>query len=432
MKYYLIGIKGTGMSTLAQILHDLGNEVSGYDDAKDFKFTQKGLDSRGIKIHYTPVDIEPDTIVSRTVAISDDHDEIKRVRELGFDIKRYDEIIGELTKQFNTIGISGTHGKTTTSSLIRHILNTKYDTNYFVGAGDGYAKKENDIFILESDEFNRHFTSYHPNYSVITNIEEEHMECYKDIEDIKNTFEQFANNTKKLVIACGDEEVVRKIDYKTPVLFYGFNDDNDVVIKNLILSESGSIFDLYINDELYGNFDVPLFGEYMILNITAAILICKEQGMLKEGIEEALKTFQNAKRRFETTVVNDTVIIDDYAHHPTEIKVTLEAIKQRYPNKRHVVVFKPNTYSRTKDFTQDFATSLSIADKVYITPIEANREKQSDYPNVTSSLILDKIPGSELITEETIEILSKEKDSVVSFMSCAYVDKLIDGFKKTL
>ena len=432
MKYYLIGIKGTGMSTLAQILHDLGNEVSGYDDAKEFKFTQKGLDERGIKIHYEPVDIEEDTIVSRTVAISEDHPEIKRVKKLGFNIKRYDEIIGELSKQFNTIGISGTHGKTTTSSLIRHILNSKCATNYFVGAGDGYARRENDIFILESDEFNRHFTSYHPNYSVITNIEEEHMECYKDIEDIKNTFELFANNTKKLVVACGDEEVVRKINYHAPVLFYGFDKENDVVIKNLKLTENGSSFDLYIKEELYGNFDIPLFGEYMILNATAAILICKEQHLSKEEIEEALQTFQNAKRRFETTIVDDTVIIDDYAHHPTEIKVTLDAIKQKYPERRLVVVFKPNTYSRTKEFTDEFVEALSKADKVYMTEIDANRERQEDYPGVSSLMILDKIKDAELISEDTIQKLEKEKGSVVSFMSCAYVDKLIDGFKETL
>lgn len=433
MKYYCIGIKGTGMSTLAQILYDLGNEVSGYDDAKGHKFTQDGLEKRNIKIYYDHNhEIDKDTIVTYSVAFKEDHEEMKRVRRLGLTVKKYSEIMGDVISLFDSIGVSGTHGKTTTSSLIKHLLEETTGCNYFIGAGDGYADKKNKYFVVESDEFNRHFTDYHPTYSIITNIEAEHLECYKDIDDIRNTFEIFANQTKKLVVANGDNEEVRKINYQTKVLFYGFKENNDIVIKNMQLLETGSIFDLYINNELFGHFDIPLYGKHMVANAAAAITIAKELGLTMEQIHRLLETFHNAKRRFAETKINDCVIIDDYAHHPTEIKVTLEAIKQKYPKKRLVVIFVPNTYSRTKDFKEDFIEAFRIADKTYLTEIDSNRERQEDYPEITSHLIVDNLENAEMISLDTINKLKEEKNSVVCFMSCAYVDNLIDSFKNLI
>ena len=433
MKYYCIGIKGTGMSTLAQILHDLGNEVSGYDDAKGHKFTQDGLEKRNIPIYYDhnhPID--KDTIVTYSVAFKEDHEEMKRVRNLGLTIKKYSELMGDVINLFETIGVSGTHGKTTTSSLIRHLLEETLGCNYFIGAGDGYANKNNKYFVVESDEFNRHFTDYHPTYSIITNIEAEHLECYKDINDIRNAFEIFANQTKKLVVANGDNEEVKKINYKTNVKFYGFKEDNDIVIKNMELLETGSVFDLYIDNKLFGHFDIPLYGKHMVANAAAAITIAKELGLSKEQIHKLLETFHNAKRRFAETKIGNCVIIDDYAHHPTEIKVTLEAVKQKYPNKRLVVVFAPNTYSRTKDFKEEFIEAFRIADKTYLTEIDCNRERQEDYPGITSHIIVDNLKDGDMISIDTINKLENEKDSVVCFMSCAYVDKLIDSFKNLI
>lgn len=433
MKYYCIGIKGTGMSTLAQILSDLGNEVSGYDDAKSYKFTQEGLEKRNIPIYYDHNhEIDPDTIVTYSVAFNLEHPEIKRVKELGLTIKKYNEIMGDVIDMFSSIGVSGTHGKTTTSSLIRHMLENTLGVNYFIGAGDGKASLDNKYFVVESDEFNRHFLAYRPMYSVITNIEEEHMEIYKDIDDIRNTFSQFANQTKKLVVANGDNLEVRKIDYKIPVLFYGFNDNNDIVIKNMELLESGSKFDLYIKGDWFGHFDLPLYGKHMVMDATASIVIAKELGLSYEKIHELLMTFHNAKRRFAIEQVNDTIIVDDYAHHPTEIKVTLEAVRQKYPNKRLVVVFKPNTYSRTKDFLDEFVDALSIADMTYLTEIDCNREKQSDYPGVSSQLIISKLEHGDIISEDSIDKLKDEKNSVVCFMGCAYVDSLISKFRELI
>ena len=421
------------MSTLAQILFDLGNEVSGYDDAKGHKFTQDGLESRGIKIYYDHEhEIDKDTIVTYSVAFSEDHPEIQRVKALGLQIKKYNEIMGEVIDLFETIGVSGAHGKTTTSSIIRHVLENTVGCNYFIGAGDGFARKENKYFVVESDEFNRHFVTYRPTYSIITNIEKEHMEIYKDLDDIRNTFEIFANNTKKLIIVNGDNEEIRKIHYKTEIMFYGFHEDNDVVIKNVELLSDKSKFDLYVKKELLGSFEIPLYGKHNVMNATAAIMMCHSIGIDLEDIKKYLQNFVNAKRRFVVQEVNGSVIIDDYAHHPTEIKVTLEAARQKYPNKRLVVVFVPNTYSRTRDFTEEFVEAFQIADKTYLTEIDCNRENPKDYPGVTSRLITDKIDGGEIISEETIDKLENEKDSVVCFMGCAYVDGLINAYKKLL
>ncbi|MCI6898986.1 MAG: UDP-N-acetylmuramate--L-alanine ligase [Tenericutes bacterium] len=433
MKYYCIGIKGTGMSTLAQILSDLGNDVSGYDDAKGHKFTQDGLEARNIPIYYDGNhEISPDTIVTYSVAFKEDHPEMQRVKSLGLTIKKYNEIMGDVIDEFSTVGVSGTHGKTTTSSIIRHLLENTVGCNYFIGAGDGHATRENKYYVVESDEFNRHFTAYHPTYSIITNIEAEHLECYKDIDDIRSTFEIFANQTKKLIVANGDNEEVRKINYKTKVLFYGFNENNDIVIKNVYLAETGSSFDLYINNELYGHFSIPLYGKHMVMDAAAAITMVKEIGLEKDTIEKILKTFKNAKRRFAEQRVGESIIIDDYAHHPTEIKVTLEAVKQKYPNKRLVVVFVPNTYSRTRDFKDEFIEAFKIADKTYLTEIDCNREKPEDYPGISSSIIISGLESGEIISESTIDKLLKEKDSVVCFMGCAYVDGLINAYKEEL
>jgi UDP-N-acetylmuramate--alanine ligase len=433
MKYYCIGIKGTGMSTLAQILFDLGNDVSGYDDNKEYKFTQKGLDERGIEIFYDGNhDIDKDTIVTYSVAFDKDHKEMQRIKKLGLKVVKYNELMGKVIDLFKTIGVSGTHGKTTTSSLIKHILEDYIGCNYFIGAGDGYVSPDNEYFVVESDEFNRHFTAYHPKYAVITNIEAEHLECYKDIDDIRNTFEIFANQTAKLVVANGDNAECRKINYKTKVLFYGFNFTNDVVIQNVKLTEEGSRFDIFVKEELYGSFEIPLYGKHMVLDACAAILIARELNVPKDKIFESLKTFKNAKRRFAVERFMDTVIIDDYAHHPTEIKVTLEAARQKFPDKKLIVVFRPNTYSRTKDFTDEFVDALQVADKVFLTDIDSNREKQSDYKGITSKTILDKIDGGELISNEDIYKIGNDKDQVVCFMSCAHTEDLIQSYKEYL
>ena len=432
MKYYCIGIKGSGMATLAEILFDLGHEVSGYDDYKEHKFTQEGLDKRGIKIYYDSThDIPKDTIVTYSKAFSVDHPEIKRVKSLGLKIIAYNELLGKLSSEFKTIGVSGTHGKTTTSTMISHVLGETKGCNYFIGDGSGFADRKNELFTLESCEFNRHFLAYHPYYAIVTNIELEHTECYKDIDEIIKTFEEFANKAH-YVIACGDDKNVRKMNLKNDVTYYGFDDYNDVVCKNVILDENGSKFDVYIKGELYGHFDIPLFGNHMILNALACITVCNMEGVDAEKIHTLLHTFKNAKRRFKEKKFGSVVTIDDYAHHPTEIKVTIQSARQKYPNKEIVAVFLPNTYSRTKALMSDFISALKTADKAYVMDIHCDRERKEDYPGVSSDEIIKNVPNAEKISLDTVDKLLKHKNAAICFMSCTNIYELLDKYEALL
>lgn len=432
MKYYCIGIKGSGMATLAEILFDLGHEVSGYDDYKEHKFTQEGLDKRGIKIYYDSThDIPKDTIATYSKAFSADHPEIKRVKSLGLKIIAYNELLGKLSSEFKTIGVSGTHGKTTTSTMISHVLGETKGCNYFIGDGSGFADRRNELFTLESCEFNRHFLAYHPYYAIVTNIELEHTECYKDIDEIIKTFEEFANKAH-YVIACGDDKNVRKMNLKNDVTYYGFDDCNDVVCKNVTLDENGSKFDVYIKGELYGHFDIPLFGNHMILNALACITVCNMEGVDTEKIHSLLHTFKNAKRRFKEKKFGSVVTIDDYAHHPTEIRVTIQSARQKYPNKEIVAVFLPNTYSRTKALMSDFISALKTADKAYVMDIHCDRERKEDYPGVSSDEIIKNVPNAEKISLDTVDKLLKHKNAAICFMSCTNIYELLDKYEALL
>ena len=228
MKYFCVGIKGSGMSTLAQILCDLGNRVSGYDDNKNHTFTEEGLIKRNIKIFYEvghPID--KDTIVTYSKAFSLEHPELVYLKSLGLKFISYNELLGDLTRKFQTICVCGTHGKTTTSTMISDILKTNIGTNYFIGDGSGYADPKNKLFVIESCEFQRHFLSYHPYIGVVTNIELEHTECYKDINDIIKTFNIFLDKAS-LVVACGDDTNIRKLNLKSKVYYYGLGTSNDL------------------------------------------------------------------------------------------------------------------------------------------------------------------------------------------------------------
>lgn len=431
MKYYCIGIKGSGMSTLAGLLYDLGNEVSGYDDSKEHKFTEEGLIKRGIPIYYEAHEMDPDTIVTFSRAFREDHKEIVRMRELGLTIKNYNEVIGDITKMFDTVGVSGTHGKTTTSLLISHIINSTIGCNYFVGDGTSHAAKENNIFVIESDEYNKHFLAYHPSIAIITNIELDHVECYNGLEDIINTFKTFGNKSN-LVVACGDDLNIRKIKFDKKTIYYGFDDNNDVVAKNVELTKEGSNFDVYMNGEFYHHFELPLFGRHMILNALASIIVCNNYGISKKQIHDYMKDFKGAKRRFKEEVIGNIVTIDDYAHHPTEIKVTLEAARQKYPDKEIVAIFLPNTYSRTEALMDEFVDVLKLADKAYIMDIHCDREQSSDYPGVSSDTLIERVPNSEKVSLEDADKLLKHKNSVMCFMSCTNIYVLLDKYKELL
>lgn len=428
MKYYCIGIKGSGMSTLAQILYDLGNEVSGYDDTIEEKYTEAGLKKRNIPIYHEAHPLDKDTIVTYSAAFREDHKEIQRVKELGLTIRPYNELLGDLTEMFETTCVCGTHGKTTTSLLISHILTNTLGCNYFVGDGSGYASGDNRLFVIESCEYKRHFLSYHPTNVIVTNIELEHTECYNGIEDIIRTFQTFTNKRSKLAILCGDDENIRKMDIDGEKIFYGFADENDYHAKNVVLSQSGSEFDCYIKGEFFGHFDVPLFGKHMVLNALAAIALCHFYGLSFEEIHQHMETFQGAKRRFKESVYGDIVVIDDYAHHPTELKVTLEAAHQKYPDKELIAVFLPNTYSRTLALLDDFIRVLKMADTAYVMDIHCDRERAEDYENISSDAILKGLPNGHKLGMENIDDLLKHKNAVICFMSCTNIYLLEDAY----
>ena len=432
MKYYCIGIKGAGMSTLANILFDLGNEVSGYDDTIKYKFTEEGLNSRGIKIFHEPHEIDKDTIVTYSKAFSNDHPEIKRIKDLGLTTRDYNQVVGDVTAMFETIGVSGTHGKTTTSLLISDILKNTVGCNYFVGDGTGYADKKNKLFVIESDEFNKHFLAYHPTVAIITNIELDHTECYPGgIDEIKDTFRKFGNKSE-LIVACGDDANIRDIKFDKKVIYYGFNDNNNVIAKNIKLTSQGAQFDVYIDGVLFDSYQLPLFGKHMILNALSAIIVANRYNINKSEIKKYISNFQGAKRRFREEDINGYIIIDDYAHHPTEIAVTIDAARQKYPDREVVAVFLPNTYSRTEALMDEFADALSKADKSYIMDIYCDRERQSDYPNVNSDTLINKVQKAEKISIDTVDKLLKHKNAVICFMSCTNIYILLDEFKKQI
>lgn len=427
MKYYCIGIKGSGMAALACILNDLGNEVVGYDDDISYKYTMEGLNKRNIKVYSTiEHELDKNTIVTYSKAFSREHKEMKRCENLGLKFIEYFELMGELSKQFLTIGVSGTHGKTTVASLLHSVLEEK--ANYFIGDGEGFANKKNNLMIMESCEYNKHFLHYNPTISIITNIDRDHTECYKTMDDLIEAFAEFASKSKT-VICCGDDQNIRKINFKNKVIYYGLNENNDIYAKNIIKNEEGNTFDIYKNNKFIIQITIPLFGDHMIKNTLAATAALLELNIDANTIKEKLKTFQNAKRRFKETKIKDTIIIDDYAHHPTEIKATIESARQKYPNKKVVAVFMPNTYSRYKDYAEEFVEAFNKADYTFLTMVNSNREKKEDF-NIDSDDIIEKVNGE--ILYDDLNTLKKYEGSVFCFMSCVSIYHIEEKFIEIL
>ena len=433
MKYYLIGIKGSGMSTLANLLYDLGNEVSGYDDSNGYKFTMEGLTKRGIKIYHDNVypTLTKDTIVTYTAAINETHHEVRRVKALGYKIVSYKDIMGRITRRFETTCVCGTHGKTTTSLMISDILSKSLGCSQFVGDGSGFGNRKSNLLVMESCEYNKHFLSYFPYNTVITNIELDHTETYPTIDDMIEAFQIFVNKTRNQVIICGDDSNALKLNVNNPI-YYGFNDNNDLQIRNKIVKDNKTIFDVYYHGELFDHYETNMFGNHLVLDSVAAIAIGILYDVDKAIIKNVLENFVFAKRRFNETVIGDNVIIDDYAHHPTEIRVTYDSAHEKYPEKKIIAVFMPNTYSRTEALFDDFVRVLSLYDKAYITEIKCDREKPEDYPNINSSKLIEQVSDSELINLDTINKLSGLSNCVICFMSCANISPLVEKTKELL
>ena len=422
--YHFVGIKGSGMSALAQIMKELGYNVQGSDVEKHF-FTEEGLIKNDIKIlPFSDENIEPGMKIVKGASFDDTHPEILKASILDLNIYTYPEVVGSLTKRFKTICVAGCHGKTTTTSMMAHVFDNVVGSNYLIGDGTGYAKKGNEFFILESCEYKRHFLNYHPYYAIITNIDLDHVDYFKNINDVISAYNEFANKAEKMVIACGDDPYTHYLDVKKPIFFYGIDDDNDIVAKNIDYKAHGTSFEVFVEDNYYGFFDLPIYGKHMLLDALAVIAVCYYERFEVKSVSKNLKTFEGAKRRFTETVVGNNVIIDDYAHHPNEVKATIKAVRQKYPKKKLITIFQPHTFSRTQEFALSLADVMNSADYSYVMDIHPAREKQEDYKGVTSDLIISNLKHGKHIDINGADELKKYKNSVLLFMSPNDISKL--------
>lgn len=422
--YHFIGIKGAGMSSLAVIMKQLGYTVQGSDVEKHY-FTEEELIKNNIPIYsYNEENIKENQIIIKGLSITEDNQELKKARELNLEIINYNEMVGTLTKKYKTICIAGCHGKTTTTAMTSHVLNQIKGINYLIGDGTGYANPKNEYFALESCEYKRHFLSYTPYYAVILNIDLDHVDYFKDINDVIDAYTEFANSTTKMIIANGDDEKVRTMNITKPISYFGLNDNNDVIATNIEYTKEGTSFDVIINHNKYGHFELPIYGKHQLMDSLAVISICYHEKIEASEVEKYFKTFSGAKRRFTETFVGNNVIIDDYAHHPNEIKSTINAIIQKYPEKLVVSIFQPHTYTRTSEFAKDIAEELSKTDIAYIMDIHPAREKQEDYPNITKEIIINQMHNGHGLTMNDAQILNQHQDAVFIFMSPNDLSKL--------
>ncbi|OHR46703.1 UDP-N-acetylmuramate--L-alanine ligase [Staphylococcus sp. HMSC061F01] len=426
--YHFVGIKGAGMSSLAQIMHDLGHEVQGSDIEK-YVFTEVALKNKGIKIlPFNADNIKEGMVVIQGNAFPDTHEEIVKAHDLKLDVIRYHDFLGHVIDQYTSVAVTGAHGKTSTTGLLSHVMNGDKKTSFLIGDGTGMGLPASDYFAFEACEYRRHFLSYHPDYAIMTNIDFDHPDYFKDIDDVASAFQSMAHNVKKAIIAWGDDDHLRQLKADVPIYYYGLNKNDDIYADNMQITDKGTQFDVYVNGEYYDQFLSPQYGDHNIQNALAVIAISYLEKMDVNNIKEALETFGGVKRRFNETNVANQVLVDDYAHHPREISATIETARKKYPNKDIVAVFQPHTFSRTQAFLDEFATSLSKADHVYLCEIFGSiRENTGD---LTIQDLINRIDGSALIEENNIDVLDQFDNAVILFMGAGDIQKLQRAYEE--
>lgn len=419
-KYYLIGIKGAGMSALANILHDMGHDVSG-SDIKEMIFTQVELEAKGIVLYeFGHTKIDPNMVVIVGNAFKDDHPDVQSAKSIGARIVRYHDFLAELANDFISIGVAGTHGKTTTTGLLSHVLRLSEPTSYLIGDGTGRGVVGSKYFAFEACEYRRHFHAYLPDYLIITNIEHDHPDYFKDIDDVIDAFQVAARNCKKKVIMWGDDKNIQKLNLPNG-LTYGFNDHNDIVARNVIKETEGTTFDVLVDGKYYHTFKTPFFGDHMVLNSLSVIAVCHLEGMDPKVTGKDLSLFLGVKRRFSEQQVGNQIMIDDYAHHPTEIEVTLKAARQKYPTRPLIAIFQPHTFSRTTTFATEFAQALKLADHVYLTEIFGSARESGSHIDI--SIMLDSNKDFQLITLDDVKKLKQYNNGILVFMGAGDIGK---------
>mgnify|MGYP001049407345 CR=1 FL=1 len=429
---YFIGIKGTGMSALACMLNDLGHEVAG-SDLENHYFTEEELIKRNIKIDaFNKNNIKDNMTVIIGNAFDEDFLEVVEARNnKTCECFRYHEYLGELMKNYTSFSIAGSHGKTTTTGMLSSMLNTVEDTAYLIGDGTGHIGKSSTNMVVESCEFRRHFLSYFPDYAVITNIEIDHVDYFKSTEDYLSAYQEFCGNVKKAIVIFGDDDECRKLKIDKEHYFYGLNENNDVIAKNIVENHDSMSFDLYFKGDFVYRFNLNYVARHLLWNSLAVITIGLLRNISPQKIEEGLNSFKGVKRRYVVEKHGDNIFIDDYAHHPTEVKVTIDTTRLRNPDKKIIAIFKPHRVSRVYYFRNQFKEALDLADKVYLCDF-TSIDDQEEGIDIDINYLKDVIDGAEVLEENEIgaKKLSTYHNVVFLFMSSKDIYFLADLVKK--
>ncbi len=433
---YMLGIGGIGMSALARYYQSQGYTVAGYDRTPSP--LTKQLEDEGMAIHYEdnpnllPALIE---FVVYTPAVPKDLKEFETLKQRNIKIMKRSEALGQISEHHFTIAVAGTHGKTTTTAMVAHILHIcGKDTTAFIGGiANNFnsnlllGKGKDNIMVVEADEFDRSFLKLHPNISIINSIDADHLDIYGDKQHLVQSFNDFAQLT--------DEKVIVKegLDIHTDRgIRFGFGDRNDYR-AHIIRSEKG-VTDFVINGEDTTTVQLPMAGRHNVLNATAAFIATRNIGIPATDIAEALTSFKGVKRRFDIRVNNEKhCYIDDYAHHPEEIRSCLTAVRDSFPEKHITLVFQPHLFSRTRDFMDEFASVLAMADELILLDIYPARELPIE--GITSEALLNKVNVTHKRVckkEELIALIDREKPELLITMGAGDIDRFVEPLEKLI
>ena len=425
---YFIGIGGIGMSAIARYFKFKGLNVAGYDKTES-ELTDT-LQKEGIDVHYVdnvdfiPKDIE-NTLVVYTPAIPHDLKELNYVMDNGYNVFKRSKVLGEITDGERCLAVSGTHGKTTTSTLTAHILDESGEgCSAFLGGisknyGTNLLMSHTPTVVVEADEFDRSFLQLHPEIAVITAMDADHLDIYGDLEHVHEAFKAFASQVSGTVIAKLGLDITSK-DTNAKILRYHYNDPKaDFYARNPQPDKLGYFsFDIVWPGGVIEGVKCGTPGWVNVENSVAAAAICLTYGLNPEAIKHAIGTFQGVKRRLDIHVNTEKIsYIDDYAHHPKELSTAISSMRDIFPGRKLTAIFQPHLYTRTRDFADDFAAALSKVDKLILLDIYPAREEP--IPGVTSEIIFDKVTAPEKVMlhkEELMGYLEKEPvDVLITF-----------------
>lgn len=416
---YFIGIKGTGMSALACILYDLKMEVAGSDLSKHF-FTEEPLRDRGIPIYeFSKDNIKDGMTVIIGNAFKEDFEEVIAARSNPtVTCYRYHEYLGEFMKNYVALSVAGSHGKTTTTGMLETMMSYSRPTGYLIGDGTGAVHNDSEYLCVESCEYRRHFLAYHPQYAIITNADIDHVDYFKDEADYRLAYEQFSAQVEKACVVFGDDPECRKLKLSGTYYFYGTEDNDDIQAINIVETSEDMQFDVLFKGENIGHFHLPFVGRHLLWNALGVISIGHLLGIDSKAIETGLSQFKGVKRRFVIEKDGENVFIDDYAHHPTEVGITIDAARRRFPDKKLVVIFKPHRVSRVFRFADAFANNLKKADRIYLCDFTSIDDKE-DGIDIDIRYLQERIDGSVILSEDEkgAEMLAAQAPACFLFMS---------------